>query len=430
MRFSFSIDQKSIIESKLDLDIIDFSIMRVLADFALSGRCKTMHENDLTWYYLHWKLVPEQIPILGIKSRRGVLKRIHKLKDCNVLIAHSSNQKRNHSWFRLGSGYDLLTFGRVNNNAQVNKQTKERVNERAPDLRTNVHTCVNESAHNNTISNKTINNNTITSLKQKQILQNEPISENVSDQNPISKNEEDAEKEKVAPKRKFKMTRHGNDYPSVDELLDQTMNKVGGDLFEPKGKHELWLTDFFEKNNTEYLQVFKIQPTNDQLAKVISRIGEQGLIQVLRKIEEYCIENPSYTKKRKELSRIITTFSKDCDKSSVTALKSIFNIEYQKRFKEQYEGKRTYTRHIESILSNIESALDLKYSDSTKLKIEAEFKKVLSKLPEKYNCPTQFKIEFISSNFQELRLHCKNGVVEKGSKRGDVSQAYKGDVKW
>lgn len=153
-RYNWIVDQRAILESGLDIDIIDYSILRVLADFASSGNCKTMQMDGCVWYYFNWKIIPQQMPILGIKSRRGVLKRYDKLKVHKLLESHEANQRNNDSWFKFGINYDKLLYKTPVNESThpVNESSHVPVNNCS-------HPPVNESTHNKTTNiNNTINN--------------------------------------------------------------------------------------------------------------------------------------------------------------------------------------------------------------------------------------------------------------------------------
>jgi len=156
-RYNWIIDQRAIIESGLSIDIIDFSIMRILSDFAMSGNCKSMQSDGYIWFYFSWKIIPQQAPVLGLKSRQGVIRRINKLKSNNLLVGHKDNQVNNDSWYRMGENYDrLLRKTPVHEKVQG---VHEKVH--VP-VHNDIHPPVHDRVHNKTTNiNNTINNNNI-----------------------------------------------------------------------------------------------------------------------------------------------------------------------------------------------------------------------------------------------------------------------------
>lgn len=148
MRYSWTIDQKAIKDSGLDLDIIQYSIIRLFADFALSRNCKTMQADGKTWYWFHWSLVRDQMPILGLKGRSSVMRRIKMLKELGLLEGHQSNQVSNSAWYCFGEAYDNLIFFKKQD---VQNRTAESI-----DIDTPVH----NDRHNNTNKDNTNKDNT------------------------------------------------------------------------------------------------------------------------------------------------------------------------------------------------------------------------------------------------------------------------------
>lgn len=163
-KYTLQINQKAIIDNKLDIDIIDASIFDFIHYFQSSPKTKKMVDNGTQYFYLHWSKIVEQIPLLGINSRQGVYKRLQNLINAKLIKAHEENGKGTGlMWFCLGENYDLMFVANGNENYNLTTKVTKAVNE---SLQVN-QKAVNESLPYNTISKKdnTISNTTTTKEK-------------------------------------------------------------------------------------------------------------------------------------------------------------------------------------------------------------------------------------------------------------------------
>lgn len=163
-KYTLLINQKAIIDNKLNIDIIDASIFDFIHYFQSSPKTKKMVDNGTQYFYLHWSKIVEQIPLLGINSRQGVYKRLQNLINAKLIMAHEENGKGTGlMWFCLGESYDLMFVANGNENCNRLTKVTQPVNESLQISKK----AVNESLHYNTISKKdnTISNTTTTKEK-------------------------------------------------------------------------------------------------------------------------------------------------------------------------------------------------------------------------------------------------------------------------
>ncbi|MHA2096658.1 MAG: hypothetical protein ACW98F_18740 [Candidatus Hodarchaeales archaeon] len=179
-KWSWSIDQRAIVESGLPVDVIDYSILRMLVDFATSEFCKKMQEGNETYYYFHWTLVRDQMPTLKLNTRQSVNKRIRKLATATALYPHKDNKAKRNSWFKFGEGRATLidnkrkrklpkgneSYDNDEKEHQTGKRKLPKGNNGLLDRETKVTKQGNESLHNTTNNNKE-DNNTGTSIDDK-----------------------------------------------------------------------------------------------------------------------------------------------------------------------------------------------------------------------------------------------------------------------
>jgi hypothetical protein len=130
MKFNILINQKAVIDAGFDLDIVDLAIFELLKDFSLTNQCKKMTEGDTVYFLFNWKLVNNQLPIIGLNSRQAVFKRMEKLKACDIINPHKSNASLGKSWYCFGPNYHKLIFAKASTTVDggVNESLQGSVN--------------------------------------------------------------------------------------------------------------------------------------------------------------------------------------------------------------------------------------------------------------------------------------------------------------
>lgn len=112
-KYNININQRAAIESNMDLDIIDLAVFDFIKDFSNTRACVHMQTDIGDYFWVSHKKVIEQLPLLGIKSTRGVSKRIDNLIKNDVLKKHPDCDKLSRTMYKFSKGYDLLTFYEV-----------------------------------------------------------------------------------------------------------------------------------------------------------------------------------------------------------------------------------------------------------------------------------------------------------------------------
>jgi len=141
--YRWTIDQRFAIENNLDLDIIDLSILAWMDRFSGKRECKRLDNNGVSYFLFNWSLIPSQLPLLGIKSRQGVLKRYKKLIEANLIKPHPQNKSLKAAWYCFTDFSENLHFSQ-------GKEGKTSVNESvqsSDSVSTKVYSSVNESVH-------------------------------------------------------------------------------------------------------------------------------------------------------------------------------------------------------------------------------------------------------------------------------------------
>lgn len=94
----------------LDLDVIDLSIFAFIKDFANSGSCTPLQCDGGPYFWISHKKIIEEMPILGIKTPGGIVKRINKLIEADVLARHPNCEYMTKTFYKFGPNYDKLCF--------------------------------------------------------------------------------------------------------------------------------------------------------------------------------------------------------------------------------------------------------------------------------------------------------------------------------
>ena len=112
MKYNISINQFAAVRNGFakNLDLIDLAIFDFIKDFANSSKCVKVQTQEGTYFWISHKLVMEQMPLLKIKTKRGLMKRIDNLINAGILRKHPDSNRYNKTLYSFGENYDLLVF--------------------------------------------------------------------------------------------------------------------------------------------------------------------------------------------------------------------------------------------------------------------------------------------------------------------------------
>lgn len=119
MKYTILINQYAAVNSGLDVDLVDLVIFDFIKDYAHSSACVKMSSNDGVFYWISHKLIIEQLPILGIKSTAGVVKRINRLVDAGLLRKHKNSDQMGRSMYAFGENYDRLLSANTDDSTHI-----------------------------------------------------------------------------------------------------------------------------------------------------------------------------------------------------------------------------------------------------------------------------------------------------------------------
>ena len=110
MKWTILIDQRAAINLGLDLDVKDLAICDFVKDWLSSPKSEKIVDEDATWIWMGHKLLLDQLPILKLKSKDSVYRRLVKLVNMGILEQHPRNKEMNRSYYKPGKMFHALLF--------------------------------------------------------------------------------------------------------------------------------------------------------------------------------------------------------------------------------------------------------------------------------------------------------------------------------
>lgn len=110
MKYNININQRAAVENGFDLDVIDLAIFDFIKDFGGSPSCTQLHTDEGLYMWISHKLIINNLPLIGIKSTQGIIRRIDKLVECNLITKHPRCEQLGKTLYRFGSNYSLMVF--------------------------------------------------------------------------------------------------------------------------------------------------------------------------------------------------------------------------------------------------------------------------------------------------------------------------------
>lgn len=93
---------------KYGLDAVDALILRYFIDFKDSGDMVIEIINNKPYYWVRYSYLISTIPIINLKSKDALRRRLKKLEKCKVLIHYHKNQGGSYSYYGIGPNYKYL----------------------------------------------------------------------------------------------------------------------------------------------------------------------------------------------------------------------------------------------------------------------------------------------------------------------------------
>lgn len=92
----------------LGLDSCDLIILRWIVDFANTDRILKMQVDNKIFFWIKYDALIEDLPILGLKTKDALYRRLKKMVACGILEHTVVKQGGTFSMYRIGKSYNKL----------------------------------------------------------------------------------------------------------------------------------------------------------------------------------------------------------------------------------------------------------------------------------------------------------------------------------
>ena len=109
-KYTILINQFSVIENGFDLDIIDLALFDYIKDFSGSNSCSKIATPEGTYFWLSHSKIIQDMPLLKIKTKTGIIKRLSNLIKEGIFEKHPNCELYGKTLYKTGVNYDCLIF--------------------------------------------------------------------------------------------------------------------------------------------------------------------------------------------------------------------------------------------------------------------------------------------------------------------------------
>lgn len=114
MKYTININQKTIVDMGLDVDVVDLAIYDCIISFMFTDKCRKVSVGDVIYYWVSSSLIITELPLIRITTERGISKRVDKLIECGLLERCPYNQSLKGTFYRIGKKYKEYSFSTTN----------------------------------------------------------------------------------------------------------------------------------------------------------------------------------------------------------------------------------------------------------------------------------------------------------------------------
>ena len=100
----------AVVNAGLNLDVVDLAIFDFVKHYSHSEKCMKLQTESGTYFWVSHSTIIEQLPILGIGTGAGIIKRINKLIDAGLLARHPNCDLMRKTFYKFGPNYDKVCF--------------------------------------------------------------------------------------------------------------------------------------------------------------------------------------------------------------------------------------------------------------------------------------------------------------------------------
>lgn len=108
MKYTVTINQSAAAKVAPELDFGDLAIYDFIKSFAVSGNCITIYEGGKCYYWIAHSVIMQELPLLHISTKRGIVKKIDNLINAGILEKYSKCAEMGRTFYTFGVNAALL----------------------------------------------------------------------------------------------------------------------------------------------------------------------------------------------------------------------------------------------------------------------------------------------------------------------------------
>lgn len=110
MQYTLSINQFACVRGGFDLDLADLAIFDFVSRYAHLREVSKIVEGSKVYYWISYQKIIDEMPILGLKTKDAVYRRMKKLIAEGILEEYPRNREVGKSYFAFGERHAELEF--------------------------------------------------------------------------------------------------------------------------------------------------------------------------------------------------------------------------------------------------------------------------------------------------------------------------------
>ena len=112
IQYSLTLHLREVQELGIDINLVDLCIFEFLRSFETKSYCqKEKLDDGNIYFWVSHDLIIQQLPLLGIKSKRNIIAHVNKLVESGLLIRYKNTQGVSKSYYRFGALADKIDNG-------------------------------------------------------------------------------------------------------------------------------------------------------------------------------------------------------------------------------------------------------------------------------------------------------------------------------
>ena len=112
IQYSLSLHLREVEEFGINISLVDLCIFEFLKSFETKTYCqKEKLDDGNIYFWVSHDLIIDQLPILGIKSKRRIISHINKLVDVGLLSRYEKTQELGKSYYKFTELSDKFDSG-------------------------------------------------------------------------------------------------------------------------------------------------------------------------------------------------------------------------------------------------------------------------------------------------------------------------------